>query len=536
MSILFVSPPLCDPTQCYSSLPILQGFLKKENIDMAIQDWNLEGHLYLIEKYSYESILEIFHSEELFYQDEKYSQAKTKLLNLYQLISNSHYQFSNNSNFDLHGPWNIKRLKKYYRSSSSPFHEFYHSKITSLQGVDWLGLSCTFVSQLPEVFYIAQLVRSIQPNIKIIVGGPAVGQICEYATDDLLKQMLSFFDYICFDDGEPCLKELFAVSEVDYSSVPNLIFESAGQVCKTVRVKCRASDYATPSFEGIFLDQYFSPVPTILLNPSRGCYWNRCSFCHYGFNQVDGATYREMDATAAVDQVQILMGKYGVDNFYLSADVLSPKFVTRFATEILSRKIKCFWSTDLRIENLYSAEVCSLFKKAGMVSVAFGIESGNDKVLQLMDKGITEKQICSINKNFSDVGIATCWMTFNYHPGERLQDALGTFDLIAKHRKNISLFIVGEFGLCCGSKIYRSPEKYGVDEIYFHPDDQFKLYPYYSVVPNANLSENFKDSLDKKLDQLTKDFRLSAYPFKGAISTHHSFLHFKKYGKNYFHR
>lgn len=539
---LLIFPPFADPTQSYPSLPILQGHLKSEGINVAIRDWNIEGHLELLKKKGFSRVIEIFQSPDLFYREENYQEARQGLESFYQCLSDEsgEYLMSNNSHFYGQGPWNIKRLSTYWKKQKSPFTEFYHeslSKLLKANEVHHIGLSCTFVSQLPETFYLAMLIKKHYPLCKILGGGPALAQVVEAVEDDheTLKQLLQVFDAICFDEGELTLSQLFSPAAPPIENIPNLLYLRNNKITRTKREKLHPEDFALPDFSGIDLDSYLAPSRIILYNPSRGCYWNRCSFCHYGFNQVDGVGYREVSAHKAVSQIKELKEKYQVANFYFSSDVLSPRFAKNFSTEALAQKLNIFWSTDLRIEKNYSADLCQLLAEAGMVSVAFGIESGSGSLLALIDKGITPGQIVEINKNFSDAGIATCWMTFNYHPKETIREALETLDLIETQKDKIALFIAGEFGLTVGSKIYRHPKDYGLKKIFFHPEDQFKIYPYFEMANLLDLSQDDPQRIDRRLRRLSKHFNLSPYPFKGAISTHHSFLYFKNFGKDVFH-
>jgi anaerobic magnesium-protoporphyrin IX monomethyl ester cyclase len=173
-----------------------------------------------------------------------------------------------------------------------------------------------------------------------------------------------------------------------------------------------------------------------------------------------------------------------------------------------------------------------LFFNAGLVSAAFGIESGSDKTLELMNKGITSALIKKINKNFFNSGIATEWMTFSFHPGEKNLDAIKTINLINREYKHISLFIAGEFGLTAGSEVFRNKKKFFIDKIYFACGDEFMLYPMFKM--KKGYGDFDYEKIDSKVYKTAEKFALSHYPWAGAISTHHSFLYFLKFRQNAF--
>jgi anaerobic magnesium-protoporphyrin IX monomethyl ester cyclase len=166
--------------------------------------------------------------------------------------------------------------------------------------------------------------------------------------------------------------------------------------------------------------------------------------------------------------------------------------------------------------------------------VAFGIESGSDRVLRLMNKGIKVELIRRINRNFHQAGIATSWMTFLNHPGETWQEALETLDLIEAESPMIDQFIVGDFNLTPGSLITCRPEQYGIDSIYHTAGDVFRLFPLYSSRRKTGPETHPADSVDNRITALSRRYHLDHYPWAGAISTHHSFLYVLRFGPGVF--
>src|SRR6185295_6969573 len=94
-----------------------------------------------------------------------------------------------------------------------------------------------------------------------------------------------------------------------------------------------AKDALPPDYSDLDLDRYLAPSRTLLYAPTRGCYWGKCSFCYYGLTAT--ATYREVPPERAASELAQLSRRYGVKNFYLSCDVLSPAYAVKLAQALL---------------------------------------------------------------------------------------------------------------------------------------------------------------------------------------------------------
>ncbi len=592
---LLLYPPFADPTQPYISLPTLKGYLKRKNMDAKVIDINMEATHFLLapqriaklhsvleqrfiefnrkpslsflEQWEYEglanarkilesfadrkeSLVKIFQNPDSFYEYSLYSWAREKMDGLFDAISSVsfpyQYHFNKAGHFLI--PWSFEMLDAYCDEKRSPLHDFYEGYFQNrFSSVDFIGISLTFVSQIPEAFYLCRSLRSFFPNAFFMLGGSCLHQILSYAKEKTLHKLFSYVDAACIGEGEETLAELFPllpqwqkVSDTNLrlkliENVPNLLLwdSHTKKVHTSPFWMADLQDPAMPDFTDLALDNYLAPGRILLYAPTRGCYWNKCSFCDYGFSRLSSHRYREIPAEIAASQLETLSCQYSVENFYLSCDVLAPAYALKLAEQILQKDISIHWNTDLRIEKYYTIEQCHRLYKSGLRAVAFGVESGSDQMLRCMNKGLNTKLIEEINRNFHDAGISTAWMAFHYHPGENLQEAMKTIDWIAKEKSYVDLFIVGEFGLTSRSDIAHNPSKYGLDNIYYFEGDEFKLYPSFQE-KNKKASRNNAQILDKELSRVASTYTLMHYPWAGAISTHHTFLYLLRFGQRAF--
>ena len=580
---LLLFPPFADPTWPYVALPTLKAYLGLRGITVTVRDFNIEGLDYLLdagtvaewrqrladrfhalnnrrrltlyEQMEYWRVAEalaldrdfghcaaVMRDGRQFYEKKAYLRGRNGLEELFRLMEAVFFpfRFGFNQANHLAAPWDFDLLDHYIAGRCSPFDRFYRSLLADLAPPPFVGLSLTFVSQIPETFYLCRLIREYFPACFIMLGGPCIDQIMRNATEQAISRIFDFADAAGMQEGEKTLEELLPLLAAGHpdparlAAIPNLVLRDrySGAILRGPEWTLNLADSAAPDFSDLGLDRYLAPARLLLYSPTRGCYWNKCSFCCYGFNQSGRHLYREIPVGQAVADLRLLQEKFKVSNFYLSCDVLAPAYAMDLARRIIAEGLDIRWSTDLRIEAAYTPENCRLLHQAGLRAVAFGIESGADRVLRLMNKGITAELIRRINRNFHEAGIATSWMTFLRHPGETPQEAVQTLDLIEAESARIDQFIVGDFNLSPGSLIACRPEQYGIDAVYHTAGDLFRLFPLYRMAETGG--EDPDDVPDDRIADLSRRYHLDHYPWAGAISTHHSFLYLLRYGQRAF--
>src|SRR5207244_874745 len=118
---------------------------------------------------------------------------------------------------------------------------------------------------------------------------------------------------------------------------------------------------------------------------TRGCYWGKCTFCHYGLAETGTASYRERSVETVLAHLAALAQKHGTRYFYLSQDSVAPKTLCRLAEGMTARGLDLRWATDLKPEKYLTAERAELLRKGGAVACALGVESASPRVLELID-------------------------------------------------------------------------------------------------------------------------------------------------------
>jgi hypothetical protein len=505
--------------------------------------------------------ISVFQTRELFFDAAEYSLARRRVEGFFEALSAVHspYRFGfNRAGHDVL-PWSFDLLDAYVREKRSPLDGFYRRVFDppddwnalasgalwiDLEEVAFAGVSIVFPSQIPEALYLCRFLKERAPHAFVALGGPCLHQIVIHQEEPLRRRALAFADGIGLFEGEETLAQLLprlpawrdardhAGRRAALEGVPNLLlWDEAAQASRLgPSHQVDLSDAPAPDYSDLDLDRYLAPSRTLLYAPTRGCYWNKCSFCYYGLSETVTARYREVPPARAAADLAHLAQRHGVKNFYLSCDVLSPAYAVRFAEALLERGLRIRWSSDLKIEKYFTPERCATLARAGLRSAAFGIESGSDRILALMQKGTDRATMTAVNRSFHEAGIATEWMTFTDHPSESVEEALDTVRWIAAERDFVDLFLVGEFGLEQGSLIAQDPARYGVERVYFAAGDELKLYALFTQTQRERTAEE-REQIDRAIDAVASSFAMKPYPWAGAISTHHTFLHFLEFGQ-----
>jgi hypothetical protein len=507
--------------------------------------------------------LEVFRDRGLFFDPEAYTLARRLTDSLFAALSALHFPYRFDFNHAGHEvlPWSFDLLEEYSEEGLSPLLDFYRraldppadweslergSAAIALEGADFVGISIVFPSQVPEALVLARLVKRRAPHAFVALGGPCIHQAAVHMEESLRRRLLDFADGVGLFEGEETLARLFPLLEAwrgageaeraeVLKDVPNLLVldRASSRPRLGPRHVLDLREAPAPDYSDLDLDRYLAPSRRLLYAPARGCYWNKCSFCYYGLAETATASYREVPPERAAADLARLSRRHGVRNFYISCDVLSPSYALRLAQAIVDRGLKVRWSSDLKIEKSFTPERCALLHRSGLRAAAFGIESGSDRILELMRKGCDRATMTEVNRSFHDAGVATEWMTFTDHPGETVEEALETVRWIEAERDRIDLFIVGEFGLEKGSHVAQDPARYGVESVFHAEGDDLKLYALFTL-ESGERSAAERETVDRAIAKAAAPYALGPYPWAGASSTHHTFLHFLEFGQRAF--
>lgn len=288
--------------------------------------------------------------------------------------------------------------------------------------------------------YAAKL-KDALPGITTIVGGYHASALPENTL-----QEFSAFDYLVYGEGEETLRELCAkiISGQAPHGIPGVCRRSdAGRVIKEDPRKQseRIDSFPFPARHKLDQNKYkvnpinYVELPTTGILASRGCE-RRCAFCSQSVFR--GARVRS--ASNIVEEVKQCRTDFGMRGFRFYDDNLTAYRDTcmEFCGLLLKGNIRISWNCFSRVDNV-DAELLRTMKRAGCHQVKFGVETGTEKMLKVINKGITLDQSRQAVKLAGKAGIEAQVSIILGLPGETEADMLETIAFV----KSISPDLAG---------------------------------------------------------------------------------------------
>ncbi|MBW1742167.1 MAG: radical SAM protein [Deltaproteobacteria bacterium] len=242
-------------------------------------------------------------------------------------------------------------------------------------------------------------------GIKVVMGGPQINAMPEET------MQFEFVDLAVRGEGEyPMLKIIQAIdNNLPFSDVPGIVYRDGdGRVIMTPPFIHDDLDELPPPARDLLPYERYAAIISrgrlTTLCPGRGCPF-RCGFC---FKQPSDQKIRFRSPEVVADEMEEVIDRYGIQeiNFVSDTFTLKKSFVEGLCEELLSRGIKVSWIAPTRVDSV-TPELLGLMKKAGCRSLRFGIESGSEKILRLMNKDTDKKHTVRVFRWAKEAGLET---------------------------------------------------------------------------------------------------------------------------------
>jgi radical SAM superfamily enzyme YgiQ (UPF0313 family) len=391
-----------------------------------------------------------------------------------------------------------------------------------------VGISIINTSQLIPGLTLANLIKKADEKIHINIGGSVFTRLINEISHN--DGLFSIVDSIIVHEGETALLELIKHLEngFDIENIPNLIYKKGSEI-RINKISSAGEDInllPTPDFDGFPLELYLSPRLVLPLLSSRGCYWGRCTFCDHSFGY--SGKYRPRDAGMLYNDLVVLKKKYGTGFFTFQDEGVSPGLISALSDKIIENGLDISWLADSRFEPAFSQEMGRKMARAGCKMLYFGLESGNERILACMDKGIKKENVRNICKYCSDAGIWTHLFLIFGFPTETSEEAKETMNFVLANSSIVRSMSFGSFQLTKHSKVYENPENFGVANI--KQEDDLDLSLWYECKVQRGMSKKDTGTIIKTFDTLLsqryKDFQLWR-----SLDREHLFLYISHYKK-----
>jgi hypothetical protein len=343
---------------------------------------------------------------------------------------------------------------------------------------DLFLISVPFPGNLYAAFRSAQWVKKHHPNIKISMGGGFPNTELRSLSD---ARVFEFLDYITLDDGElpvELLIEAVCRPELAEGQFKRTFLLENGKVVyknNSLKPDYKQSQVGTPDYSDLFLDKYISVIEIVnpmhrmwsdgrwnKLTMAHGCYWGKCTFCDISLDYIK--IYEPIAANLLCDRMEEMILQTGQNGFHYVDEAAPPALMRALALEILRRKLSVTWWTNIRFEKSFTRDLCLLLKASGCIAVSGGLEVASDRLLKLIDKGVTVEQVAKVTRNFTEAGIMVhAYLMYGY-PTQTVQETVDSLEMVRQ------LFEVGvlqsgfwhQFAMTAHSPVGMHPEKFGV--------------------------------------------------------------------------
>lgn len=310
---------------------------------------------------------------------------------------------------------------------------------------DVVGISCMTATYTKACQY-AREIRSVSPSTPVVFGGvhPTV------AVEDTM--MNDFLDFVVCGEGEETFSEFLRVygNGSNYSSIAGLAYKKDGKIfVNPKRNLIKEMDSLPMPARHLFpMDYYIQRWnwprgywnKTANMMSSRGCPYD-CNFC--GSKSMFGRTFRAFSTKKTVDEIEFLVKQYGFECISFSDDTfaINKKRAIEICNEVKRRNMKAVYRFQLRA-NTCDEDLIKELKDAGCIHIDIGAESGSDKILKQMKKGITVQQTRDAIATIKKYGIHTGVTFIIGSPGETMEDIDATRKLATEIDADYTQFFV----------------------------------------------------------------------------------------------
>lgn len=412
--------------------------------------------------------------------------------------------------------------------------------------------SVPFPGNLYSAFRCAQHLKANYPGIKTAMGGGFPNTELRSVSD---VRVFEYFDFITLDDGELPLELLLQylstsnkttsaparmrpdeernsgaappipekeVSGPGHDSEPpkpllkrTFHLENGAVIYNDFSLQrdYRQSEVGTPDYTGLPLDRYISVIE--IANPmhslwsdgrwnkltmAHGCYWGKCTFCDVSLDYI--GNYQPVQHTMLVDRMEELIAQTGETGFHFVDEAAPPALMRDLALEIIRRKLRLTWWTNIRFEKSFTPDLCRLLQASGCIAVSGGLEVASDRLLDLIQKGVTVEQVARVTGAFTDAGIMVHSYLMYGYPTQTEQETIDSLEMVRQ------LFQAGviqsgfwhQFALTAHSPVGLDPDSYNIT-------------PHYNEITFANNDVQFTDATGIDHEQFSFGLKKSLFNY-----------------------
>ena len=501
-SVLLLAMPFAGSSIPSIQLPILEGYLKEHNINIgtrhlylkATEIYGLINYNFLINRPNDSYSAQMIFSKYIFPEHWEKTEDKFKEYFNNQISKNREIQ----KNFSFED----------YVQLTDQFFNWVLENV-GWRSYDIIGFTLNYGQLLPSLAF-AKKIKEMDPGKKIIFGGSRI-------VDTLGKKVLEAFDYIDFivsGDGEEALY-LLASDFDNYESIPRLMYRVGEEVIwNSSDIIVDINSLPVLDFDPFYeelgstseeVKQFFYLYGRLPIEISRGCWWNKCSFCNLN---VQHKKYREKNVDKIIEEIQFLSDKYQMLDFQMICNTLPQKDFRVLLEGIknLGRDFNFF--VEARAGVLKSEDY-KLLKNAGFVTIQTGIETFSQNYLDKMNKGVRIIDNIASLKFCKENEIVNIYNLIVNYPNEEKIDFKETESTIRFLKQYLDPPQISQLLVGFGSTIFNNSENFNIERLEYTNIDRI-MFPRNFLEKGFNFFYNFKRRKElgvNNWERLVKDWK-----------------------------
>jgi radical SAM superfamily enzyme YgiQ (UPF0313 family) len=339
-----------------------------------------------------------------------------------------------------------------------------------------VAISVPFPGNLYTSLRCGQWVKQHYPHVKVAMGGGFANTELRSLSD---PRVFEFYDFISLDDGEAPIEQLIShingTPGTELKRTFTLVDDKVTYINNASCKDYKQSQVGTPDYNDLLLDKYISAIEVVnpmhrmwsdgrwnKLTMAHGCYWGKCTFCDISLDYI--RVYEPIAAALLCDRMEEIIAQTGQNGFHFVDEAAPPALMRALALEIIRRKLNVSWWTNIRFEKSFTRDLCQLLKESGLIAVSGGLEVASDRLLALIQKGITVAQVAQVNKHFTEAGVMVHAYLMYGFPTQTAQETIDSLEMVRQ------MFQAGilqsafwhQFTMTAHSPVGLEPEKYNV--------------------------------------------------------------------------
>ena len=434
--MLLIYPPVSKSCEPPAGIALIAGYLHENDVPCTLLDANLEGLLFLLQTipesadtWSHRACrgiagnLASLKDPDLYENPDRYRRAVADVGRVLDLIGKSHGVGLTLANYQ-EQQFSPLRSNDLRQVAANPekniFYSYFSSRLPEIittQDIKLVGISLNYLSQAIPTFALIGFLNKNYPSLKLVLGGGLVTSwLSNPAFDNPFDGLV---DQLIAGPGENALLSLLGIRD--------------------------NRGHHSPQYNDLPVADYLAPGLILPYSASSGCYWNKCLFCP---EKAEGNPYRQTSPEMVLSELKQLSEKHRPRLIHFLDNAVSPALMKA----LIEHPPNVDWYGFARVSpELTDLDFCLGLRKSGCLMLKLGLESGDQGVLDAMNKGIDLKMVSLSLEMLQKAGISTYVYLLFGTPSESITEARKTLAFVQQHHEAITFLNLAVFNMpICG--------------------------------------------------------------------------------------